>query len=45
MRKWTQALLGMDVLSLGDFSSSHVNDSEGRWLRFQFHLVEEDWLV
>ena len=40
-----QALLGMDVLSLGDFSSSHVSDSEDHWLRFQFHLVEEDWLV
>lgn len=35
----------MDVLSLGDFSSSHVSDSNGNWLRFQFHLVDEEWLV
>ena len=40
-----QALLGMDILSLGDFSSSHVSDSKGNWLRFQFHLVDEEWLV
>ena len=41
-----QALLGMDVLSLGDFSSSHIMDSNGHtWMRFQFHLLEEEWLV
>ena len=40
-----QAVLGMDVLSLGDFSSTHVSDSKGLWQRFQFNLVDEDWLV
>lgn len=41
-----QALLGMDVLSLGDFSSTHYCSSDGQqWLRFQFQLLDEDWLV
>ena len=41
-----QALLGMDVLSLGDFSSKHVRDEQGMpWIKFQFVLMGEDWLV
>ena len=41
-----QALLGMDILSLGDFSSTHYDDLKGQhWLRFEFHIVENDWLV
>lgn len=41
-----QALLGMDVLSLGDFSSIHVygNDKQ-EWIRFSFQLLDDDWLV
>ena len=41
-----QALLGMDILSLGNFSASYVRDSKGTpWIRFQFILVDEAWLV
>ena len=41
-----QVLLGMDVLSLGDFSASHHESPDGqRWLRFRFRLIEKDWLV
>ena len=41
-----QALLGMDVLSLGDFSSTHYDGEDGcHWLKFEFNLIEEDWLV
>ena len=41
-----QALLGMDVLSLGDFSSQHIRDDKGTsWIKFHFHLTEEDWLI
>ena len=41
-----QALLGMDVLSLGDFSSAHYDDPHGHhWQRFQFKLLDEEWLV
>ena len=41
-----QALIGMDILSLGDFSASHVKDADGAsWLRFQFQLLDSEWLV
>ena len=41
-----QALLGMDILSLGDFSAEHYNSNEGlSMLRFNFTLLEEDLLV
>ena len=41
-----QALLGMDVLSLGDFSSTHYDDSQGhQWQRFQFKLLDDEWLI
>lgn len=41
-----QALLGMDILALGDFSATHVADEKGQaWMRFQFQLVDCDWLV
>ena len=41
-----QALLGMDILSLGNFSASHVQDKNGQlWIRFIFLLVDNDWLV
>lgn len=41
-----QVLLGMDILSLGDFQASHFVSSDGRqWLRFQFTLLEEEWLI
>jgi predicted aspartyl protease len=41
-----QALLGMDVLSLGDFSSTHVEGKDYQiWIRFRFQLLESDWLV
>lgn len=48
-----QALLGMDVLSMGDFSTTHFNADDGQqWLRFleyhyelhelhEFHKVAE----
>ena len=36
-----QALLGMDILSMGDFAASHYDDAKGlRWLRFVFQLSE-----
>ena len=36
-----QALLGMDVLSLGDFSASHQVDGKGRlWMEFQFNILD-----
>ena len=41
-----QALIGMDVLCLGDFSATHQETDDGRqWLRFRFRLIESDWLV
>ena len=41
-----QALLGMDVLSLGDFSFRHSNCLDGQeWVIFRYQLLEEDWLV
>lgn len=41
-----QALIGMDILSLGDFSATHTEDEHGmRWLRFEYHLIEDEWLV
>lgn len=41
-----QALMGMDILSLGDFQASHFVSPEGQqWLRFQFSLLEDEWLV
>lgn len=38
-----QALLGMDILSLGDFSSTHVKikSSEEQWVKFEFNLINE----
>lgn len=37
-----QALLGMDILSLGDFSAEHYEDEDGdAMLRFTFSLLEE----
>ena len=41
-----QALMGINILSLGDFSASHVtgHDAE-QWLRFVFYLRDSDWLV
>lgn len=36
-----QALLGMDILSLGDFSASHQVDAKGLlWMDFQFCLLD-----
>ena len=41
-----QALLGMDVLSLGDFSSTHYESPDGQqWLKFQFQLLDEECLI
>lgn len=41
-----QALLGMDLLSLGDFSSTHEESPDGQqWLRFRFNMTEMEWLV
>ena len=41
-----QSLLGMDVLSLGDFSFCHSKSKDGQeWFTFKYHLLEEDWLV
>ena len=41
-----QALSGMDILSLGDFSAVHEETPDGqRWLRFCFNLTDADWLV
>ena len=41
-----QALLGMDVLSLGDFSATHEETPDGqRWLRFRFNLIDADWIL
>jgi predicted aspartyl protease len=40
-----QALLGMDILSQGDFSAVHEEAPDGqRFLRFRFQLTE-DWLM
>ncbi|MBQ7609737.1 MAG: retroviral-like aspartic protease family protein [Bacteroidales bacterium] len=37
-----QALLGMDILSLGDFSAVHYNLQDGQsMLRFHFRLLDE----
>ncbi len=41
-----QALLGMDILSLGDFSAVHHESSDGQhWIRFHFDLTDQDWLI
>ena len=41
-----QSLLGMDILSLGDFSASHVKDNNGQsWLAFRYQLVDAEWLI
>ena len=41
-----QALLGMDVLSLGDFSFVHIEKPDGtKWVRFKFELRDSDWLM
>ncbi|MBP3845804.1 MAG: retroviral-like aspartic protease family protein [Prevotella sp.] len=42
-----QALLGMDILSLGDFSLTHLRDeSDGlSWIKFSFQMLGEDWLI
>ena len=41
-----QALLGMDVLSLGDFSASHIKDNKGQeWIHFRFQLINEDYNI
>ena len=41
-----QALLGMDILSLGNFSAEHTTDNSGKqWLRFRFSLIDQEWLV
>ena len=37
-----QALLGMDILSLGDFSVSHYDTADNHhWIRFQFQMLED----
>lgn len=38
-----QALLGMDVLSLGDFSAVHCRKDNmiGQWLKFEFHFSDD----
>ena len=41
-----QALLGMDILSLGDFSATHhITSDNRRYLRFKFQLKDTEWLV
>ena len=41
-----QALLGMDILSQGDFSAEHEETPDGQqWLRFRFELTDGDWLI
>ena len=41
-----QALMGMDILSLGDFRTSHLVSTDGQQLlRFRFCLLEDSWLV
>ena len=41
-----QALLGMDILSLGDFSAEHYESPDGiRYLRFSFLLSDEEWVL
>ena len=37
-----QALFGMDILALGDFSVIHTQDSQGPpWVSFQFNIIED----
>ena len=38
-----QALLGMDILSLGDFSMTHLNrpGNDGVWVKFEFYLRDD----
>ncbi|MBQ6954174.1 MAG: retroviral-like aspartic protease [Bacteroidales bacterium] len=39
-----QALVGMDILSLGDFSANHIETRDGqKWLRFKFSLTDSNW--
>jgi predicted aspartyl protease len=41
-----QALLGMDVLSLGDMSMTHFRDNNGQpWIRFVFRMLGDEWLI
>ena len=41
-----QALLGMDILSLGDFSAMHQEGKDGReWIRFKFKITEPPLFV
>ena len=41
-----QALMGMDVLSLGDFSATHHETSDGiHWTRFSFRLLNNVSMV
>ena len=41
-----QALMGMDILSLGEFSATRHQSNDGQqWLRFKFYLYDNDWLV
>lgn len=36
-----QALLGMDILSLGNFSATHYDGADGmHWIRFSFKLLD-----
>jgi len=38
-----QSLLGMDVLSLGDFSVRHfMDENDIPWIRFHFQLIENE---
>ena len=40
-----QALLGMDILSMGDFSAIHHETPDGQhWIRFRFQLTDNDWM-
>lgn len=37
-----QALLGMDILSLGNFNASHYQSDDGQmWLRFSFSFLDD----
>lgn len=41
-----QVLLGMDILSKGDFSATHYNDLNGKkWIRFRFQVHDELWFM
>jgi predicted aspartyl protease len=37
-----QALLGMDILSLGDFSFTHHQGKDGQlWIQFKYEMLED----